>query len=162
VNTSSQVGLHGAPGATAYSASKGAVIAFTKALALELASDGTRVNAICPVRVTSVDDTTGRLSGGNQQKVVFAKWLEIEPSVLLLDDPTRGIDVGTKAEMHDLIRAEAAAGAAVLLCSTDVDELAEVCDRVVIFFHHEVCATLSGNELRPHAILEAMNSGVAA
>jgi ABC-type sugar transport system ATPase subunit len=111
------------------------------------------------VRVPSVDDPAGRLSGGNQQKIVFAKWLEIEPSVLLLDDPTRGIDVGTKAEMHDLIRAEAAAGAAVLLCSTDVDELAEVCDRVVIFFHHEVCATLEGEELRPHAILEAMNSG---
>ncbi|HEX3807846.1 MAG TPA: sugar ABC transporter ATP-binding protein [Gaiellaceae bacterium] len=111
------------------------------------------------VRVPHVDVTVGRLSGGNQQKIVFAKWLEISPSVLLLDDPTRGVDVGTKAEMHDLIRAEAAAGAAVLLASTDIDELATVCDRVVVFFHHEICAVLDGDDLAQHAILEAMNTG---
>jgi ABC-type sugar transport system ATPase subunit len=111
------------------------------------------------IRVQSVDATVGRLSGGNQQKVVFAKWLEIAPTVLLLDDPTRGVDVGTTAEMHDLIRAEAAAGAAVLLASTDVDELAAVCDRVVVFFQHEICAVLEGDVLASHAILEAMNTG---
>jgi ABC-type sugar transport system ATPase subunit len=111
------------------------------------------------VRVSSVDQNAGRLSGGNQQKLVFAKWLEIEPAVLLLDDPTRGIDVGTKKEMHDLIRAEAQAGAAIVLCSTDVDELADLCDRVFIFFQHEVCAILEGDALRQHAILEAMNTG---
>src|SRR4051794_27419666 len=63
------------------------------------------------VRAESVDDHAGRLSGGNQQKVVFAKWLDAQPSVLLLDDPTRGVDVGAKAEMHVLIRGAAAAGA---------------------------------------------------
>jgi ABC-type sugar transport system ATPase subunit len=114
------------------------------------------------VRTPSVDVTAGRLSGGNQQKLVFAKWLEIEPAVLLLDDPTRGIDVGTKAEMHDLVRAEARAGAAVLMCSTDVDELVELCDRVVIFFQQRVCAVLEGDELQQHAILEAMNTGAVA
>ena len=77
------------------------------------------------VRTPSVDARAGALSGGNQQKVVFAKWLEAQPSVLLLDDPTRGVDVGAKAEMHALIRGTAAAGAVVLLTSTDLDELAE-------------------------------------
>src|SRR6185369_617736 len=74
------------------------------------------------VRTTGVDQLAGLLSGGNQQKVVLAKWLEAAPSTLLLDDPTRGVDVGAKAEMHELIRT-ARTGAAVLLCSTDLDEL---------------------------------------
>src|SRR5262249_28678139 len=74
------------------------------------------------IRTPSVDERSGQLSGGNQQKVVFAKWLDVEPSVLLLDDPTRGVDVGTTAEMHGLIRQEATAGVPVLLCSTDIDE----------------------------------------
>ena len=73
-----------------------------------------------------------RCRGGNQQKVVFAKWLDAQPSVILLDDPTRGVDVGAKAEMHALIRSAAAAGAPVLICSTDIDELASLCDRVVV------------------------------
>jgi len=112
------------------------------------------------IRAHSVDMTAGRLSGGNQQKVVFAKWLELHPSVLLLDDPTRGVDVGTKAEMHDLIRAEASAGAAVLIASTDLDELVAICDRVVVFFHGRAFATLVGDDLAQHAIVEAINTGV--
>ena len=63
---------------------------------------------------------------------MFAKWLDAQPSVILLDDPTRGVDVGAKAEMHALIRSAAAAGAPVLICSTDIDELASLCDRVVV------------------------------
>jgi ABC-type sugar transport system ATPase subunit len=112
------------------------------------------------IRTPSVDERTGQLSGGNQQKVVFGKWLEIEPSVLLLDDPTRGVDVGTKAEMHALIRREASSGAPVLLCSTDVEELVGVCDRVLVFFHGAVCAELAGSSLDGRAILEAMNTGI--
>jgi ribose transport system ATP-binding protein len=114
------------------------------------------------VRTPSVRERTGQLSGGNQQKVVFAKWLEVEPSILLLDDPTRGVDVPTRADMHALIRAEAAAGAAVVLCSTDNEELAVACDRVLVFFHGHICAELSGEQLTNHAILEAMNTGVVS
>jgi enoyl-[acyl-carrier-protein] reductase (NADH) len=111
----------------------------------------------------AVEETADTIDGEASAYVAdLSSSEEVETLAAVAADRLGGIDVGTKAEMHDLIRAEAAAGAAVLLCSTDVDELAEVCDRVVIFFHHEVCATLSGNELRPHAILEAMNSGVAA
>jgi ABC-type sugar transport system ATPase subunit len=114
------------------------------------------------VRTPSVHERTGLLSGGNQQKAVFAKWLDAQPSVLLLDDPTRGVDVGAKAEMHVLIRSAGEAGAVVLLTSTDVDELAAVCDRVVVFFGGRVCAELSGDALAPHALLEAMNTGEVA
>jgi ABC-type sugar transport system ATPase subunit len=111
------------------------------------------------IQAKSVDERVELLSGGNQQKVVFAKWLDAEPAVLLLDDPTRGVDVGAKAEMHSLIRASAAAGAVVLLCSTDIDEIASVCDRVIVFFQGRVCAELSGDDVEEHAVLEAMNTG---
>ncbi|HTX09314.1 MAG TPA: sugar ABC transporter ATP-binding protein [Solirubrobacteraceae bacterium] len=111
------------------------------------------------VRTGSLDTRTGQLSGGNQQKVVFAKWLNAEPSVMVLDDPTRGVDVGAKAEMHALIRSAANAGAVVLLASTDLDELEHVCDRVLVFYRGRVAAELSGEELRVHTVLEAMNTG---
>ena len=114
------------------------------------------------IRSRSVDQSTGSLSGGNQQKVVFAKWLDAQPSVILLDDPTRGVDVGAKAEMHALIRSAAEAGAPVLICSTDIDELASLCDRVVVLHQGRSAATLSGDALSTHAVLEAMNTDVAA
>ena len=113
------------------------------------------------VRPASVDAPAGALSGGNQQKVVFAKWLDAAPSVLLLDDPTRGVDVGATAEMHALIRGTATAGAVVLLTSTDLDELAGVCDRVLVFRRGRVAVELAGERLRPHALLDAMNGGLA-
>ena len=106
----------------------------------------------------SVDQSAGSLSGGNQQKVVFAKWLDAAPSVVLLDDPTRGVDVGAKAEMHALIRSTAAAGAPVLICSTDIDELASLCDRVLVMRQGEVRVELQGEKLRTHTVLEAMNA----
>jgi ABC-type branched-subunit amino acid transport system ATPase component len=111
------------------------------------------------VRTSSVEHQAGSLSGGNQQKLVFAKWLNAQPSVLLLDDPTRGVDVGAKAEMHALICEAAGGGAIVLLASTDVDELADVCHRVVVFFQGRVCAELTGDDLQSHAVLEAINTG---
>ena len=89
---------------------------------------------------------------------MFAKWLDAQPSVILLDDPTRGVDVGAKAEMHALIRSAAAAGAPVLICSTDIDELASLCDRVVVLRQGRVSATLAGDALTTHAVLEAMNT----
>jgi ABC-type sugar transport system ATPase subunit len=114
------------------------------------------------IRSRSVDMDVGGLSGGNQQKVVFAKWLDASPSVFLLDDPTRGVDVGAKAEMHALIRSTATAGVPVLLCSTDIDELATLCDRVVVIHNHRATTTLSGDALTEHAVLEAMNTGAVA
>jgi ABC-type sugar transport system ATPase subunit len=113
------------------------------------------------IRTSTVEKSAGLLSGGNQQKVVLATWLQTEPSVLLLDDPTRGVDIGAKAEMHGLVRSVAEAGAVVLMCSTDVDELATLCDRVLVLHRGRVCAELSGETQRQHDILAAMNTGVA-
>ncbi|BCY09350.1 sugar ABC transporter ATP-binding protein [Actinoplanes sp. L3-i22] len=113
--------------------------------------------AALAVRTTSVDEPAGLLSGGNQQKVVLAKWFEAAPSVLLLDDPTRGVDVGAKAEIHRLIRA-AGAGRVTLICSTDLDELVNLCDRVVVLRRGRVAAELSGDRLDRHTLLEQMNA----
>lgn len=104
-----------------------------------------------------VDQLAGMLSGGNQQKVVLAKWLEAAPSTLLLDDPTRGVDVGAKADMHELIRAVSATSA-VLLCSTDLDELVSICDRVLVFRRGRVAGELSGPDLNRHRLLTEMNA----
>ncbi|MFT3864251.1 MAG: sugar ABC transporter ATP-binding protein [Solirubrobacterales bacterium] len=113
------------------------------------------------VKTASIDIHAGMLSGGNQQKLVFAKWLDAEPTLLLLDDPTRGVDIGAKAEMHRLIRAAADAGAIVLLASTDIDEIVEVCDRVAVFFEGRICAEMSQDSLEQHRLLEVMNTAGA-
>jgi ABC-type sugar transport system ATPase subunit len=107
----------------------------------------------------AVGAPAGSLSGGNQQKAVFAKWLEVEPQMLLLDDPTRGVDVGAKAEMHRLIRSIAAQGAVVLLCSTEADELASLCERVLVFYRGRITGELTAPGIDQHAVLEAINTG---
>ncbi|HEY0450569.1 sugar ABC transporter ATP-binding protein [Actinophytocola sp.] len=111
------------------------------------------------IRTDSVHASAGRLSGGNQQKVVFAKWLAAEPDVVLLDDPTRGVDVAAKADMHEIIRELAAAGRVVLISSTDPDELVELCDRVAVFHRGRLCAELTGAELTQPRLLHAMATG---
>jgi len=105
-----------------------------------------------------VDDPVAALSGGNQQKVVFAKWLAVDPGLLLLDDPTRGVDVGAKREMHALIRGLAAQGRSVLICSTDLAELADLCDRVVLLRRGRVVEATSRGRMSESSLLEAMNS----
>jgi ABC-type sugar transport system ATPase subunit len=99
------------------------------------------------------------LSGGNQQKAVFAKWLDASPSVVVLDDPTRGVDVGARAEMHGMIRELAAESKIVVLASTDLAELAELCDRVLVFQRGRIVAELSGADLAEQPLSLAMNAG---
>ncbi|GAA0277763.1 sugar ABC transporter ATP-binding protein [Actinomadura nitritigenes] len=105
--------------------------------------------------------SAGDLSGGNQQKVVLAKWLDAAPSVLALDDPTRGVDVGARAELHGIVRALAAEGKVVLLASSDLAELVELCHRVVVFQHGRVVGSLAGGRLTEPALSLAMNAGFA-
>ena len=84
------------------------------------------------IRTPDVDMAVGMLSGGNQQKVMLAKWLEMKPDLLIFDEPTRGIDVGAKAEVHDLIRAFAAEGGAVIVISSDLPEVLAMGDRILV------------------------------
>ena len=111
------------------------------------------------IRTPSVDQDVMYLSGGNQQKVVFARWLDADPSVLLLDDPRRGIDVGARSEIYNLMRTLAAQGTIQILASTDPRELALICDRVYVFYRGRVCGVLEPPHLDAHTILEAVNTG---
>jgi ribose transport system ATP-binding protein len=84
------------------------------------------------IKTTTCEAPVEVLSGGNQQKIVLGKWLQLKPRVLLLDEPTQGVDIAAKAEVHQLVDQAARDGAAVLVCSTDEDELERLCDRVVV------------------------------
>ncbi|HEV7933821.1 MAG TPA: sugar ABC transporter ATP-binding protein [Actinomadura sp.] len=101
----------------------------------------------------------GDLSGGNQQKVLFAKWLDADPAVVVLDDPTRGVDVGARTEMHRLIRGLARDGRIVVVSSTDLAELVDLCDRVVVFQRGRIVGTVEGDRLSEHELSLAMNAG---
>jgi ribose transport system ATP-binding protein len=94
-----------------------------------------------------LDRRMEKFSGGNQQKAVLARWLRTEPSVLLLDEPTQGVDVGAKASIYQQIRRAADAGMAVLVASSDADELVHLCDRVLVFRSGAVAVELRGNTL---------------
>ena len=103
------------------------------------------------------------LSGGNQQKVVIAKWLMAHPDLILLNDPTRGIDVGTKQELYRLMRELADEGKAILFYSTDYAELIGCCDRVSVLYDGAVVAELEGDALTEEALVAAaLNLGAAA
>ncbi len=100
--------------------------------------------ALLAIRTAGTDIPVGSLSGGNQQKVVIAKWLMNKPRIILLNDPTRGIDVGTKQEIYALLRKLADQGAAILFYSTDYDELIGCCDRVLVLYDGAVKRELEG------------------
>ena len=89
-------------------------------------------SAALDIRTASVDTLVGTLSGGNQQKVVLAKWLSMTPQVVIFDEPTRGIDVGSKSEIYRLMRGLADSGVAVLMISSDMEEVIGVSDRIVV------------------------------
>jgi ribose transport system ATP-binding protein len=94
------------------------------------------------------------LSGGNAQKALMAKWLQIEPQLLLLDEPTQGVDVGARQQIWDALDATAEAGAAILISSTDYEQLAQLCHRVVIFSRGRIVAELTGRDLTKDLIAE--------
>ena len=101
----------------------------------------------------------GRLSGGNQQKVVVGKWLEVSPTVFLLDDPTRGVDVGAKREIYRLIRDLADNGRTVLLRSTELPEVVGLADRILVLYRGRVAVEAVGGEIDDHGLLHAINTG---
>jgi ribose transport system ATP-binding protein len=112
-----------------------------------------RIVRLLAIRSGGTELPAGSLSGGNQQKLVIGKWLMMAPRILLLNDPTRGIDVGTKQEIYALLRELAAAGAAILFYSTDYDELVGCCDRVLVMYDGAIRRELVGDEITERALI---------
>jgi ribose transport system ATP-binding protein len=110
------------------------------------------------IKATSAQQKVSELSSGNQQKVLLARWLAMQPKVLLLDEPTRGIDVGAKAQLQGLLDELAVNGLAILLISSDLEELVSGCDRVVVLRDGAVAAELTGLDVTEEAIIAAMAS----
>jgi ribose transport system ATP-binding protein len=120
-----------------------------------------RIVRLLSVRSDGVDVPAGSLSGGNQQKLVIGKWLMVAPRIILLNDPTRGIDVGTKQEVYELLRRLAAEGAAILFYSTDYDELIGCCDRVLVMVEGAIRRELAGADITERALVgSALNLGL--
>jgi ribose transport system ATP-binding protein len=117
----------------------------------ELAETKTWVDRLS-IRLSGTEAPIVSLSGGNQQKVMFAKALRMSPKLLLLDEPTQGIDVGAKDQIHALIDQAAAGGAATLVASTDTDELVRLCHRVIVLVGGEVAAELRGTDIVAESI----------
>lgn len=111
------------------------------------------------IKVRDPQAEAGSLSGGNQQKVVLGKWLEVNPRVLLLDDPTRGVDVGAKHEIYVLIRKLADEGRVVLFRSTELPELVGLADRILVFYRGRLALDLEGGTVDDHEVLQAINTG---
>lgn len=108
------------------------------------------------VKAPSTKVAISTLSGGNQQKAILARWLRRNPAVLLLDEPTQGVDVGARAEIYKQIRAAADGGMSVLLVASDFDELAAVVDRAVILRNGRIVGELSGSALNSHRLNDAV------
>jgi ribose transport system ATP-binding protein len=122
-----------------------------------------RIVRLLAIRTDGTAVPAGSLSGGNQQKLVIGKWLMMAPRILLLNDPTRGIDVGTKQEMYQLLRELAENGAAILFYSTDYDELIGCCDRVLVMYDGAIRRELIGPEITERALVgSALNIGAEA
>lgn len=113
------------------------------------------------IRTPGWKQTVGNLSGGNQQKIVIGKWLSMHPKVLIVDEPTRGIDIGSKSEIHNLIRALAAQGYAVIVISSEMPEVLHVSDRIVAMFSGRVMRTFTSDEVTEESLIQAI-SGISA
>jgi len=106
------------------------------------------------IKATSYLQLVMSLSGGNQQKVMIAKWLAINPKILILDEPTRGIDVGAKAEIHNLLRELAQNGIGIILISSEMPEIIGMCDRVLVMREGRITGELSGHQITEENIMQ--------
>ncbi|WP_028672609.1 sugar ABC transporter ATP-binding protein [Saccharospirillum impatiens] len=109
------------------------------------------------IRTPGWRQTVGNLSGGNQQKIVIGKWLSMHPKVLIVDEPTRGIDVGSKSAIHKLIRELAASGYAVIVISSEMPEVLHVSDRIVAMFSGEIIRTFTSEDVTEDNLIQAIS-----
>lgn len=107
------------------------------------------------IKIGELADPISSLSGGNAQKVIIAKWLMNEPSVVLLDDPTKGVDIGAKAEIYRLVRELASTGTTIVLNSSEDRELVTLCDRVLVMFEGEIVKELVGDEISEESLVSS-------
>jgi rhamnose transport system ATP-binding protein len=107
------------------------------------------------LRAASLDQDVGLLSGGNQQKVVIAKWLATRPRVIILDEPTKGIDIGSKAAVHEFMAELAAEGLAVIMVSSEIPEILGMSDRVIVMREGRIAAELAGADMTPERLVRA-------
>jgi ribose transport system ATP-binding protein len=113
------------------------------------------------IRAPDVATSVGTLSGGNQQKVVLAKWLSMRPKVLIFDEPTRGIDVGAKQEIYDMLRRLTDAGVAILMISSDMEEVIGVSDRIAVMHEGTISGFLERSQFSEHNVLQlAVGHGI--
>ena len=124
-------------------------------------AEATEAMARVDLRAADLEAPVETLSGGNQQKVVLARWLDAGAGVLLVDEPTRGVDVGAKAQIHALLRARAAAGAALLVASSELPELLALCDRILVVRDGRLVAERARADADEESLLRAM-AGVGA
>ena len=110
------------------------------------------------IKTPSQEQRICNLSGGNQQKVILARWMATQPKLLILDEPTRGIDVGAKAEIERLIQDMAENGISVLLISSEMEELVRNCDRIVVIQDGKKIGELAGEEMTEDAILRTLST----
>ena len=125
---------------------------------LDMKRRATRAEAVVrqlALKTPSVEERVGRLSGGNQQKVVIGKWLGRGVKILILDEPSRGVDIAARAEIHRIIRELAASGQSIIVISADAEELPGLCDRVLVMSEGEVVTELTGGSISREAILRA-------
>ncbi len=113
------------------------------------------------IRMSSPDQAVGNLSGGNQQKVVLARWLALQPKVLIVDEPTRGIDVAAKAEVHALLYELAAAGIAILAISSELPEILTISDRIITMREGRVTGEVMRAEATEERLMQLMALGRA-
>jgi ribose transport system ATP-binding protein len=124
------------------------------------AADAASLVQALRVTCVSLEQPVAQLSGGNQQKVVLARWLSVDPDILICDEPTRGVDVGARLEIHRLLKELADAGKAVLVVSSDLDELLSLCDRIAVLSKGRIVGTFErGGVWSQDAILAAALSG---
>ena len=107
-------------------------------------------------KTPSIQQNVGNLSGGNQQKVLLAKWMFAEPDVLILDEPTRGIDVGAKYEIYQIINDMVSQGKAVIMISSELPELLGMCDRIYVMNEGKMAGEFSAEEVTQEKIMSAI------
>jgi len=106
------------------------------------------------LRAASLDTNVENLSGGNQQKIVIAKWLATQPKVIIMDEPTKGIDIGSKAAVHEFMAELADQGLAVIMVSSEIPEILGMSNRVIVMREGRIVSELTGNKLKPETLVQ--------